>query len=187
MKTQITRVELKKIHDIACDRWAKKIADYAKANPFSDTIDFSEKQIEEMIKACTAEQLPIVKDVFNVVDTFESIKTVEDACKYLGEIDDEVRQLRLLQNIPNLNRRTLSGQELVVITKALNEGVILDWDNHNEYKYIPWWYLGKDFRLDYVSEFDTTSIVCAPLHTKSRELADYSAKQFKSIWKDCLN
>ncbi|HSE99777.1 MAG TPA: hypothetical protein VLA48_02685 [Nitrososphaeraceae archaeon] len=120
-------------------------------------------------------------------DITERIKTIEDACKYLGEIDDDVRHLRLLQNIPNINRRNLAGQELTVIAKALNEGTILDWDNHDQYKYIPWWYLGKDFRLCCVCECCTYSFVGAPLYVKSRELADYSAKQFKSIWKDYLN
>lgn len=187
MKTKITKSELQEIHKIACPDWAKKIANFTLRNPFGDTIEFSAKEINEMIKASTAEQLPTVKRIFEIVETHESIKTVEDACKHLGEIDDDVRQLRLLQNIPNLNRRTLAGQELIVITKALNEGTVLDWDNSNEYKYIPYWYLGKKFRLYDVFGRDSLSFVCAPLYTKSRELAEYSANKFFNIWKDYLN
>lgn len=187
MKTTITKSELQEIHSIACADWAKKIANFTLRNPFGDEIEFSVKEIEEMISASTKEQLPTVKRIFNVVDTFESIEDVESACKFLGEIDDDVRQLRLLQNIPNLNRRTLAGQELIVITKALNEGTVLDWDNSNEYKYIPWWYLGKKFRLCYVGTHCSKSYVGAPLYLKSRKLAEYSANNFFSIWKDYLN
>jgi hypothetical protein len=187
MKTEITRTQLKEIHDIACKDWKSKISAYGAKDPFSETIKFSEKEIQEMVNACTPEQLPIVKEVFNVTDTFESIKTVEDACKHLGEIDSEVRELRLLQNIPNINRRTLAGQELIVITKALNSGWTVDFDDYQQNKFILWWYLGKNFRLHCVFECVMASCVGAPLCHKSKEVANYSAKQFKSIWKDYLN
>src|SRR5690349_3012688 len=98
MKTEITRTELSKIHKIACSQWKPKIEKYANANPFSEKINFTEKEIQEMISACTAEQLPIVKEIFEIKDTWEDIKTLEDACKQLSELDDDVRQLRLLQN-----------------------------------------------------------------------------------------
>lgn len=187
MKTTITKKELQEIHEIACPDWKKKISNFTLRNPFGDEIEFSAKEIEEMIKASTAEQLPRVKRIFEVIENHESIKTVEDAITYLGEIDDDVRQLRLLQNVPNLNRRTLAGQELIVIAKALNNGTELDWNDSNEHKYIPWWYLGKKFRFYYVDDQFSFSYVSAPLYLKSRELAEYSANQFFSIWKDYIN
>ena len=187
MKTTITRVELKEIYKIACPTWQSKIENYAKENPFSDTIEFSEKQIEGMIKASTVEQLPIVKKIFDIVDIFESIKTLEDACKQLGEIDNEVKQLRLLQNVPNLERKTLAGQELTVITKALNNKEVLDWNNSDECKYMSWWYLGDNFRLRGVGCCGSGSNVPARLYSVSREIAQYSADSFKEIWKDYIN
>ena len=187
MKNNITREELKKIHDIACDTWKTKIKDYGSKDPFSETIKFTEKQINEMIKAFTDVQLPVVKEIFDVRDSWEDIKTVEDACKHLGEVDNEVRQLRLLQNIPNLDRKVISGQELVVISKALNNGTELDWDDHNEYKYFPWWYLGKNFRVNGVYYYSNYSHVPARLCVKSIEIGNYSATQFKDIWKDYMN
>lgn len=187
MKLEITREQLGKIHSIACVDWKSKIEKFASADPFSPEIKFTEKQINEMIKACTAEQLPIVKEIFEVRDTWEDIKTLEDAISKLGEVDNEVRQLRLLQNIPNLERRVVAGQELAVITKALNNGTVLDWDDSNEYKYIPWWYLGKEFRLDIVSYYGSYSFCSARLYYKSENLAQYSADTFKVIWKDYIN
>ena len=187
MKTEIKRSELQKIWEISCDTWKPKLAKYAQEDPFSETIKFTEKQINEMIQACDAKQLPVVKEVFDVRDNWEDIKTVEDACKHLGEVDNEVRQLRLLQNIPNLDRKVTSCQELTVISKALNNGTELDWDNHNEYKYFPWWYLGKNYRLYSMIYSSDNSSVPARLCVKSSEIGNYSATQFKDIWKDYMN
>lgn len=187
MKNTITRQELKEIHDIVCQDWKTKLENYAKANPFSESISFTEEQIQEGISACNSEQLILVKKIFDIKDTWEDIKTIDDACKQLGEIDSDVRELRLLQNIPNLNRRTLAGQELIVITKALNGGWIADFDNSSQYKYILWWYLGKSFRLGSVNDFTTSSGVGAPLCYKSNEIAKYSSVQFLNIWKDYIN
>lgn len=187
MKNSIQREQLKQIHDIACDTWKKKIISYGAKYPFSDTITFTEKQIGEMISACTKEQLPVLKGIFEIKNNWEDIKTVDEACKYLGEIDNEVRELGLLQNIPNLSRKTLATQELVVITKALNSGWIADFDDSDQYKYILWWYPGKEFRLGGVSYCSVSSHVPARLCYKSSEIATYSASQFFDIWKDYMN
>ena len=187
MKNSIQREQLKQIHDVACDTWKNKIVEYGAKDPFSESIKFTDKQIEEMISACTKEQLPILKGIFEIKNNWEDIKTVEDACKLLGEIDSEVRELRLLQNIPNLSRKTLSAQELAVITKALNGGWVVDFDDPNQHKYVLWWYLGKNFRLEGVYCFNTYSIVPARLCNRSKEIADYSSSQFFDIWKDYMN
>lgn len=187
MKTKITRKDLEKIHNVACQNWKSKIKKYAEANPFSDEIEFTKEQIQEMLTASTEEQLPIVKEVFNVVETFESIKTLEDACKVLGEDDEQVKTLRVLQSVIGLDRKVVSLQELTVITKALNDGWTPDFDNHNEYKYYLWFYLGKKFRLNDCDCYFSYSCAPASLVHKSREIALYSAKQFENIWKDCLN
>lgn len=187
MKTSITREQLGKIHDIACKDWKLVLAKYATTNPFSPEIKFTEKQINEMVAACTPEQLPVVKEIFEVRDTWEDIKTVEDAITQLGEVDNEVRQLRLLQNIPNLERKILAGQELAVISKAMNGSWIADFDDHSQYKYYLWWYLGKNFRLSYSNVYCSFSDFPARLCVKSNEIAQYSASQFFNIWKDYMN
>lgn len=140
MKLTITRTELKKIFDVACETWQPRIEKYAQRNPFGDTIDFSEKEINEMIKACTAEQLPLVKRIFDIVDSFEKINSVEDACAYLGESDKEVIELRTLQSI-KISDRILAQQEAVCFVRALNEKFEFDWKNSSQEKYRIWWYM----------------------------------------------
>lgn len=54
--------ELKRIYDVACISWMVKIQDMVK--PFQETVFVSAEKIEEMLKAATLTQRPIVEDVF---------------------------------------------------------------------------------------------------------------------------
>ena len=146
MKTAIKKSELKKIYDIACATWQPKIEKYAQRNPFSDEVEFSEKEIKEMISASTLEQVSTVKEVFNITNSWEDIKTVEDAIERLGEKDEDVVALRQLYKI-DLPRYIVAKQELVLIIKAVNGQWVADYNNSRQPKWYNWWYLGKDFRL----------------------------------------
>jgi hypothetical protein len=70
--------ELKRIYDVACRRWQNKIQDMVK--PFQETVFVSEEKIEEMLKAATVIQLPIVKDVFKAY-SIESKPKFFDFCE----------------------------------------------------------------------------------------------------------
>lgn len=54
--------ELKRIHDVACGEWKLKIK--SMVTPFQDEVFVSNEQIDEMLKAATTRQMPIVEDVF---------------------------------------------------------------------------------------------------------------------------
>jgi hypothetical protein len=54
--------ELKRIHDVACSAWKLKIQ--SMVSPFQDEVFVSNEQIEEMLKAATSTQKPVVEDVF---------------------------------------------------------------------------------------------------------------------------
>jgi len=186
MKTKITRTELKKIYDIACQSWQPKIEKYAQRNPFVDEIEFSEKEIKEMISACTSEQLPIVKEIFNVTNIWKNIKSVNDAIKYLGDSDEEVKMLKQLQEC-SLPRHIIAEQELVVVIKAVNDKWVADYNNHSQYKYYSWWYLGEDFRLCGVYYDCSYSNVSSRLVLETREKAEYLSREFKNLYKDYMN
>ena len=63
-KQSITRVQLKEIHDVACSGWQKKIEEFAQRNPFGDTIEFTDKEVQEMFDAATPSQLEVIKRLF---------------------------------------------------------------------------------------------------------------------------
>ena len=53
-KQIITRENLKAIHDVACDGWKTKLADYAKRNPFQLEIELTQAEVDEMFNASDA-------------------------------------------------------------------------------------------------------------------------------------
>ena len=75
----------------------------------------------------------------------------------------------------------------IVITEALNEGRKPDWDNWSEKKWRAWFRMSASaFGLNY-SYYDDT---CSAAGSGSRlvnfdeETAEYSATQFKDVWKE---
>ena len=186
MKLEIKRTELKKIWEISCEDWKPKLESYAAKDPFSETIKFTEKQINEMIKACTAEQLPVVKKIFDVRDSWEDIKSFEDVIKYLGEDDEDVIEYKKLIKA-NITSKSLSFQMLICWVKSLNERHVLDWSDSNEYKYYIWWYMNP-FRVGGVSDCCVGSSVPSALCFKNREIAIYAHqnKEFFNLYENYM-
>lgn len=54
--------DLKKVHDVACDFWKRKIE--AMVKPFEDTVTLTEEQIEEMFRASSQSQTEVLEQVF---------------------------------------------------------------------------------------------------------------------------
>jgi hypothetical protein len=65
MNKTIKKSDLKKIYDVACLTWQKKIeTEYATRNPWGDTIEFTQSEIDEMFKAADSPQTKILEEVF---------------------------------------------------------------------------------------------------------------------------
>jgi hypothetical protein len=65
MKTVITAQELLEIHKIACDGWKEKIkTEYFPLIRNNQTVEFVQDEINEMFKAATAEQKPVLEKIF---------------------------------------------------------------------------------------------------------------------------
>lgn len=116
----------------------------------------------------------------NIIDL---IKTFDDARKLTGRPD-----VPDFSNLPTDMRKHFEAQyKMIVIAEALNEAWIPDWDNYDEYKYYPWFEMSP-------SSFAFLGSNCgfaradagsgSRLKFRTRELAEYAAKQFIDIWKD---
>ena len=115
-----------------------------------------------------------------------NIKTFEDACKALGK-DTALPDFSLF---PDSCRKQLAAHyQLMIIAEALNEGWKPDWENHNQYKYWPWFYMqaGVGFSYGGYAYGYTATSVGSRLCFKSWELAKYAGKQFQSSYQDLLN
>jgi hypothetical protein len=65
MKTVITAQELLEIHKIACDAWKTTIRlHYFPRIKDNQTILFSQDEVNKMFKAATAEQKPVLENIF---------------------------------------------------------------------------------------------------------------------------
>jgi len=61
METQrLSRKGLKEIHSIACTTWKSALEEWGNTNPLEDYIELTQEQVDNMFKACTSTQLPIV-------------------------------------------------------------------------------------------------------------------------------
>lgn len=116
------------------------------------------------------------------------IKTFLEACKKL-KFDPK----KVVPNVASLPKKHQKAQvayaKLLVIAEALNEGWEPNWDDSNEYKYWPWFYMNKPgFRFD--DSHDAWSAAGTTggsrLCFRTRELSDYAAKTFLSLWKDMM-
>lgn len=126
--------------------------------------------------------VPLPKDIK------ERVKTIEDACALLSEDDTDVLDYRTLQNA-RVADHILANQELVIITKALNEGWIPDWHNEGWDKWFNWFNMtgsSSASRFSFsVSDSQLSNSDCGSrLCYKSEKLADYAGKQFEDLYRD---
>ena len=79
--------------------------------------------------------------------------------------------------------------QLIIITRALNEGWEPDWTNGREYKYIPWfnnYQSGSGLSFDAADLWITRTHVGSRLCFKSEELAEYAGRHFLNIYNKYL-
>ena len=123
---------------------------------------------------------PLNKDIMEII---EKIKTYEDALQATGRPD--VPDFSALPE--DMRKHFTALYKMVVIVEALNEGWEPNWNNSNERKCFPWfWMSPSSFAFGasvYACEYAFAGSG-SRLKLKSNELAEYCGKQFVDIWKD---
>lgn len=110
----------------------------------------------------------------------DRVKTFADACNVLGIDPDDV-----VHSADETDDQAY--KKLKVIARALNEGWEPNYNNDNQPKWYPWFYLDSPgFRLRGVRYGAPVTAVGARLVFKSEELAKYAANQFSGIYSDYL-
>jgi hypothetical protein len=110
----------------------------------------------------------------------DRVKTYEDACEIL-----RVNPGGGSFGTPD----EIAYSQLKRIVRALNEGWTPDWNNENERKWSPWFYLnspGFRFGDSYFGVTHRGSAGGSRLCFKTEELSTYAAKQFLEIYKTLL-
>lgn len=122
-------------------------------------------------------------------NVMERIKTIDDVLSALGEYDQDVKAYRKLVEVFGAGSHITSNQLAVCITKALNEGWIPDWDDSNQYKYAPWFYMqsgSSGFRYGDYDYWRSGTGVGSRLCFKTSDLAKYAGTQFIEIYKQFM-
>ncbi len=117
----------------------------------------------------------------------DKVKSFEDACSVLG-IEPKVPDFSFLPE-PEAKAH-LAHFKLIIIAKALNEGWVPDWSNGKWDKWFVWFRFNNDSGSSSASRFSffgsdrraSGSVCGSRLCFKSRELAEYAAKQFIDIY-----
>ncbi|QHC84944.1 hypothetical protein AS589_09265 [Empedobacter brevis] len=117
----------------------------------------------------------------------ERIKTLQDAIDELGELDEEVIELRKLEN-SEITSHVLYHQQAVVIAKALQDGWVADYSNSNQTKYTAYYKISSSggFVCDGYVNWNTRASVGSRLCFPTSELAKYFGTQFIEIHRKYL-
>lgn len=124
--------------------------------------------------------IPLPKDIK------ERVKSIDDVIECLGANDPDVLDYLELQKLDIADHIT-ANQELVIITKALNEGWTPDWHNDEWDKWFNWFYNSSSsagrFSFSLSVNRGSYSYCGSRLCFKSKELAHYAANQFLDTYK----
>lgn len=160
----ITRENLKAIHDVACDGWKTKLADYAKRNPFQLEIELTQAEIDEMFNASDAGQTKVLKKFFSrPKDIRDKVKSFLDACSILS-----INPNTVYSETDSIGDKAF--KRLKIMVKALNEGWHPNWEDENEYKWMNYFRMKGGFSFWYAGRYITFTYVPSALCLKNKEL-----------------
>ena len=179
----------------------KKICLYRKENENDslrlqgryDGIEEAQDAVKELTES---EGNGTIFDYFYKEEDYEEItdrvKTYEDACKVLGVEPINEQNAKAQGFRPD----EIARRKLETIAAALNEGWKPDWNNTDQYKYYPYFYIQENAKgkgsagLSYASTFNAATAANASVGSRlwqeSREKAKYFGQQFIELWFDYL-
>lgn len=177
----------------------KKICLYRKENGnenLQGRYDNVEEAQDTVKKLTEDEGNGSIFDYFYKKEDYEEItdrvKTYEDACKVLGV--EPINE----QNAKAQGFRSdeIARRKLETIAAALNEGWKPDWNNTDQYKYYPYFYIQENAKgkgsagLSYASTGSAATYTCAYIGSRlcfyASRLARYASNQFTDLYEQIL-
>jgi hypothetical protein len=121
---------------------------------------------------------------------YTTIKTFEDACAALQLSPTALPDFSMM---PEKHQKALLAHaKLIIVAEALNAGWQPNWNDTDEYKYVPWFEIdasedkpsGFGFSGSYCDFWYSGARVGSRLCFRTRDLALYAGKQFEELYKD---
>lgn len=119
----------------------------------------------------------------------DRVKTFEDACAELGINTGDIVKLSVISELSGDAKSIGAYAQLIIITRALNEGWEPDWSNGDQPKYFPYFEAnkaGSGFSYDDCDLWYAYSAVGSRLCFKTAELAKYAGEHFIEIYNEFL-
>lgn len=125
------------------------------------------------------------------VEDAPRVKSYEEACERVGVEPLTEERIKALELRPD----EVARKKLEVITAALNEGWSPDWNNTNEYKYYPYFFIeprkhGAAAGLSYANTSNAASATDATFGSRlcfhDHETARYAGKTFTELYEQLL-
>lgn len=152
------------------------------------TLKISEEKALELYKTASNEFKQLLeenfgKDFFKPKSIIDRIQNLDDVFEILGEDIDE---LPLISRPKNAFEKYLNSCILIpFIVKAYNEGVELDWNNTNVYKYLPYYRkAGLGWSFVYYSSWGSCATGSFSHHYKVSNLCVDACEKFNQIYTD---
>lgn len=143
-----------------------------KALQIYDTADANKKTLlEELFGKASFELSPM-----------ERIKTIDDILQSHG-----ITREQFENSTVELTEDEKAYRIIKMLVETLNQGWTPNWDDDNQYKYYPWFYMSSSgFRFCDCDSWYSVSSVGSRLAFKSRELAEYAGNQFTELYKQFM-
>lgn len=123
-----------------------------------------------------------IEQLNSIIEQAKNANPMDKVYAYHGTTKEEFDKIYKLA--PD-HIKAMAQEELIV--KFYNKGEEPDWDNSNQRKYYPWFYLGSNFRLYSVVSYCSNSTCSARLSFIREEDCREATKEFFDIYKRSRN
>lgn len=151
---------------------------------------------EKVIELTEEDEDTTVFDFYTDEQEYEEItdrvKSYTDACNVLGIEPMNEQDMKEQGYRPD----EIARRKLETITEALNEGWKPDWNNTNEYKYYPYFYIEENAKAQGTAGLACANTIYAASYTSAgigsrlcfhdRETARYAGRTFTELYEQIL-
>jgi len=151
------------------------------------TLKIDEKEALKLYKTASNEFKQILEDTFGKdyfnQDITDKVYDIDSLCEYLGIDEDDL--FLYSKNTRDKHERYLNACNILPkIAEVYNEGVILNWKNTNENKYLPYLYFSGGSIAVRFSSWSYALSASVGLYYKSDNLSRKAYENFQSYFED---
>lgn len=123
-----------------------------------------------------------VEELTSILENAKSVNPIEEVYTFNGTTEKAFEEL--YKNIPP-NIKATAQEEMIV--NFYNKNIKPDWNNPNQPKYFPWFYLGSEFGFYFVGYFCLGASASSRLCFLREEDCLEAVKKFEHIYKQSRN